>query len=209
MQLKSTLLLTTCFLIITLVNAQSSYKGILYSKLGQQFEGEITIKLKGSNTELIEVTNKEKRKQKGSRETITTSNKLNSALVSHILIEGKTYYLRDIKVGYDDKKLNNVCVQLILGTVDCGIFQYGEGTDTHSIAVKFPKAPLSELSSVDFDYYKTSASIPIQIFSCKPLFQKMKEKEETVTWTESSTREQRIERFKNIITAYNGCASNN
>lgn len=209
MQLKFTFLLTTCFFILTIIHAQSTQRGILYSKLGQQYEGDITVNLKGSNGELIEVSTKEKRKQKGSRETITTSNKLNVALVSYILIEGKTYYFRDIKVDYNDKNLENVCVQLILGTVDCGVFQFGDGTTKHSIAVKFPKEPLSQLTSVDFDYFKSSVSIPIKIYSCKTLLQKMKEMDETVTWPESTTREQRIERFKNIITAYNACILNN
>ncbi len=209
MKLKLTLLLicTACFASTGI--SQQKHKGTLYTKLGQELQGEITVNLNGDNAELIEISSVEKTKGKRSKQKINSSSKLNTAIIKHILIEGKVYYFRDIKIGYDDKMMKNVCVQLVYGTIDCGLFQAGDGTGENSIAVKFPKAPLSELASVDFEYYHTSASVPMRISDCKVLLSKMAEQDQAVTWTETNNREQRIQRFKNIISAYNDCGLKN
>ncbi len=205
MRLKLAFLCMLSFGIIGAISAQQKYKGTLTTKLGKEMPGLITVNLTGENEELIEITSTEKTKGKGSKQTITTSARLNVAIIKSVTIDGKTYYFRDIRIGYDDKMLKNVCVQLILGTVDCGIFQSGGGKEEHSIAIKFPKAPLSELASVDFDYYRSSASVPMRISDCEALLNKMVANDETVTWTEVNSRDERIQRFKNIINEYNSC----
>jgi hypothetical protein len=209
MKLTSAVLLICSFCLTTTAIAQQQYQGTLHTKLGQVMKGEITINLKGENAEMIEVKTTEKIKGKRSKQTTTTTTRLNSAIIKHIEINKTIYYLRDIKIGYDDKLLRNVCVQLIHGTIDCGLFQSREGTEANSVAVKFPKAGLSELASVDFDYYNTSISVRMRISDCKTLLAKMGENDETVSWTETNSREQRIQRFKNIITEYNACAIKN
>lgn len=96
-------------------------------------------------------------------------------------------------------------MQLVHGTVDCGLFQSGDGSAENSIAIKFSKESLSQLVSVDFEYYNSSASVAMRIRSCKSLLEKMMAEDESVTWTEKESREQRIQRFKNIIRDYNNC----
>jgi hypothetical protein len=45
----------------------------------------------------------------------------------------------------------------------------------------------------------------LSISDCKSLLDKMMANDETVSWTENATREQRFQRFKNIVDAYNKC----
>ena len=101
-----------------------------------------------------------------------------------------------------------MCSSDLSGTIDCGLFKCGDGKGENNIAVKFPKAELHELASVDFDYYHSSITIPLQISDCKTLLNKMIEIDETVTWTNANSREDRIQRFKNIIDEYNNCKTN-
>ncbi len=209
MKLKLACLTITCFLITVTAAAQQSYKGIMNIKLAQKLQGEIMINLAGENEELIEIATTEKIKSRGQRQTITTSAKYNIAIISDIVIDKQTYYFRDIKIDYDDKFLHNVCVKLIYGTLKCGIFQVGDGTAKNNIAIKFPDASLSELASIDFDYYNSSQSVLMRISNCKTLLEKMMAKDETVTWTENATNEQRFQRFKNIVDAYNNCGVSN
>jgi hypothetical protein len=209
MPLKSILLLLTGFCIATFAIAQQKYKGVMVTKLGQTIQGEITVNLGGGNAELIEITSIQKTKSKKSKQMVTTTAKYNAGIIKHIIIKDTLYYFRDIKVGYDDALLMNVCTKLMYGTLDCGLFQVGDGIAVHSIAIKFPKASLNELASVDFDYYATSGSVAMRITDCKTLVDKMIEKDGSVTWTEQASREQRIQCFKNIISAYNKCELKN
>ena len=209
MKLKLACLTASCLLMSAIAVAQQSCKGIMNTKLGQKLEGDIKINLSGENEELIEIVNTEKTKSKGVKQTKTTSAKYNVAIISNIVIGKQTYYFRDIRIGYDDKFLHNVCVKLIYGTIDCGIFQVGESKEQNNIAIKFPKISFSELASIDFDYYNSSQSVLIKIINCKILLEKMMAKDETVTWTENATREQRFQRFKNIVDEYNKCGVSN
>lgn len=209
MQLKTVVLLLVCAMATTLATAQQKYKGTMVTKLGQTLAGEITVNLQGANGELIEITSTEKTRSKGSKQTVTTTAKYNAGIIKYIIIKDTTYYFRDIKIGYDDAFMRNVCVNLVYGTLDCGLFQIGDGTANNAVAVKFPKASFSELASVDFDYYNSSGSVAMRIMDCKTLVDKMIANDETVTWAEKANREQRIQCFKNIIDAYNQCGLKN
>lgn len=134
MKIKSISLLAGILLITGIVSAQEKYKGTLFTKLGDEIHGEISMNLKGENDYLIPITTVEKSKSKSKKLELTTTTRLNVAIINKIEINGLTYYTRDIKIGYDDKELKNVCVQLIHGSLTSGIFQSGTGTDMHSIA---------------------------------------------------------------------------
>ena len=205
MNLKQTFFAFCLGILSFSVSGQTKYNGVVFTKLGQEIKGEITLNLTGSNNELIEILTTEISKSKGKRMSLTTTTRLNVAIIKHIVIKKQTYYLRDIKIDYDDKYLKNVCVKLIFGTINCGLFQAGDGTEKNSIAVKFPNEELSKLASVDFEYYNNSTSVAMWVSSCKTLVDKMINNDESVSWSEVQTREQRIERIKNIIKEYNEC----
>lgn len=209
MQLKTIVLLLICAMATILATAQQKYKGTMVTKLGQTLQGEIMVNLQGANEELIEIKTTEKTKSKGAKQTVTTTAKYNAGIINHIIVKDTIFYFRDIKTGYDDAFMRNVCVKLVYGTINCGMFQVADGAANNAVAVKFPKASLSELASVDFDYYSSSGSVAMRIIDCKPLVDKMIAKDETVTWTEQANRKQRIECFKNIIDAYNKCEAKN
>ena len=96
-------------------------------------------------------------------------------------------------------------MELIDGTLDCGIFKTGDEKTDHSIAVKLPKEEYSKLVSVDFEYYSNSTGLAIHLMSCKPLLEKLSNKDPSITWEDGAPREERIQKFKAIITAYNQC----
>ena len=203
MLLKSYLLLACVICAAVISFAQKTYSGTLVTKLGQELQGEITVNLKGANEDLIKITTIEKSSNKGKKETITTSVSYNTAIIKHIIVDSITYYFRTINTAYE-KSLKNVCVRLIYGTVNCGLFQSGDGTGQHSIAVKFPKSSFNELNSSEY-YDESSFTVAIQLSECKGLYKKIVNKDDTVSWTEKSSREQRIQAYKNIITEYNSC----
>ncbi len=184
---------------------QKKYNGTLFTKLGQEIKGEISLNLEGENNELIEIVSIEKTKGKGTKQTLTTSSKFNVAIIDHVVVNGTTYFFRNIKTNYDDKFIENACVQLIHGTITCGMFQSGDGSAMHSISVKFPNELLYILASVDFEYYNSSVSVPLRISNCKPLLDKMMGEDKSVTWAEDATRGKRIQCLKNIISDYNKC----
>jgi len=203
MLLKPYLLLACIICAAAISFAQKTYSGKLVTKLGQELEGEITVNLEGANGDLIKITTTEKSSNKGKKETITTSVSYNTAIIKHIIVDSITYYFRTINTAYE-KSLKNVCVRLIYGTVNCGLFQSGDGTGQHSIAVKFPKSSFNELNSSEY-YDESSFTVAIQLSECKSLYKKIVNKDDTVSWTEKSSREQRIQAYKNIITEYNSC----
>lgn len=203
MLLKPYLLLACIICAAVISFAQKTYSGTLVTKLGQELEGEITVNLEGANGDLIKITTTEKSSNKGKKETITTSVSYNTAIIKHIIVDSITYYFRTINTAYE-KSLKNVCVRLIYGTVNCGLFQSGDGTGQHSIAVKFPKSSFNELNSSEY-YDESSFTVAIQLSECKSLYKKIVNKDDTVSWTEKSSREQRIQAYKNIITEYNSC----
>ncbi|MBK6936058.1 MAG: hypothetical protein IPH18_03620 [Chitinophagaceae bacterium] len=194
---------------ISLVNAQKKYQGKLVSKLGQEQSGEITVNLDGSNNELIEITYSEQTKTKGktkSQQTTSVSMKLNVALIKHITINDTIYYFRDIKYDYDDKYYLNVCVRLLEGTLNCGLFQQGRSTGTSNLSVKLPNSELSKLAAVDFDYYKATLGWHIFAFGkCKNLRSKMEEKLPGYYWNDDVTQEHRLVMWKSWIQEYNSC----
>jgi hypothetical protein len=116
--------------------------------LGNEFKGRIKVNLAAANNELIEIETIEKTKVKGGKQTLITTAKYNVAIINNIIVDKQTYYFRDIQIGYNDTSLNNVCVKLIYGTLNCGIFQVGDGKEKNSIAIKFPKASFNELVSI-------------------------------------------------------------
>lgn len=203
MLLRSYLLLACIFCAAVISLAQKTYPGTLVTKLGQELEGEITVNLEGANGDLIKITTIVKSSNKGKKETITTFASYNTAIIKHIIVDNITFYFRTINTAYE-KSLKNVCVRLIYGTVNCGLFQSGDGTGQHSIAVKFPKSSFNELNSSEY-YDESSFTVAIQLSECKSLYKKIVNKDDTVSWTEKSNREQRIQAYKNIITEYNSC----
>lgn len=203
------LMLCSLLLSITLVNAQQKYKGKLVTKLGQEESGEITVNLDGSNNDLIEIAYSEQTKTKGkrkSKQTLSTSISLNVALIKHIIINDTTYYFRDVKYDYDDKYYTNVCVRLLEGTLNCGLFQQGRSRGTSNLSVKLPNSEFSKLAAVDFDYYKATLGWHIFAFGkCKTLRSKMEAKQSGYHWDDSATLEQRLTMWKSWIQEFNSC----
>jgi hypothetical protein len=189
----------------TIVTAQKKYEGTLFSKFGEKINGTIVVNLEGVNEDLIEVSSTVKTKTKRSKQTLTTTSKINAAIIDYLLINGKKYYLRDIKIDYKEKYLRNVCVELIKGTLNCGIFQIGDGKKDHSIFFKFPNQNYSELISIDFDYYANSTALVLRVMGCDSLKEKLINKDPSVSWEDEATREERIQKITTIIAEYNNC----
>ncbi|HEX4877604.1 MAG TPA: hypothetical protein VFV31_13090 [Chitinophagaceae bacterium] len=203
MNLKTFFLLTISISVSVFSFSQKTYTGTLVTKLGQELTGEITVNLQGANDDLIKIQSSATSKNKGTKETTSTTASFNTAIIKYIIIDNTTYYFRNINTEYG-KSINNVCVKLIAGTINCGIFECGDGKAPHSVAVKFPKSSMNELTSTDY-YDESSFTVAIQVGDCKSLYRKILDKDEAVSWTPTSTREQRIRAYRNIITEFNSC----
>ena len=70
---------------------QKKYNGTLFTKFGQEIKGEIIVNLEEGNEELIQVISVEKTKSKRCKQTLTTSSKINVAIIDHIDINGKSF----------------------------------------------------------------------------------------------------------------------
>ena len=136
--------------------------------------------------------------------------RLNTAIISHIIINDTTYYFRDIKYDYNDKYLMNACVRLIEGSLNCGIFQTGRSKGQDHISIKLPSADFSKLVDIDFDYYKTTLGWHIMGFGkCAALRSKMEAHQTGYTWNDNTTREDRIIMWKNWVREFNACQQGN
>jgi hypothetical protein len=207
--------IVSLFLIAGIVICKSSfgqqkYKGTMITKMGQEQTGIIIVNLNGANNDLIEIETTEISRSKGggkrTKQTLTTSTKLNVALINRLIINDSTYYFRDVKYDYNDKYYMNVCVRLIAGTLNSGIFQHGKSTGMDNISIKLPNDEYSKLVSADFDYYK--ATLAWQIFAygnCASLRSKMEEKAAGYTWDDKNSKESRIHMWKQWIMEYNAC----
>lgn len=205
-----TLLLITGFLICKSSFAQQKYKGTLITKMGNEQKGIITVDLNGANNEMIEIETTEISKSKGggkrTKQTLTTSTKLNVAFISRLVINDSTYYFRDIKYDYNDKYYMNVCVRLISGTLNCGMFQNGKSSGVENISFKLPNDDFSKLVSADFDYYKATQAWQIFAYGkCPSLHTKMSEKQAGYAWDENTSKQNRISMWKQWIQEYNAC----
>lgn len=206
---SSGLLLLSFLLSAAFSYGQEKYQGTVVTKLGIKQPGTITLNLNGPNNELIEIIPKEqtkKNRNKKVKETVSSSFKLNVALINYIIINDTTWYLRDIKYDYKSKYYMNVCVRLIEGTLDCGIFQTGLSKEMENISIKLPNDEFSKLVSVDFDYYKATLGWHIMAFGkCPTLKTKMEGKQAGYTWDDNTSQSQRITMWKNWVREFNTC----
>lgn len=192
------------------LTAQQQYDGILVSKFDGEHKGKITVNLNGPNDEMIEIVTSEKTSSKAkgqkTKQTITSSAKMNVAIIHHIIINDTTYYFRDIKYDYNEKIYRNTAVRLIDGTLDCGMFQTGRSQALNTISIKLPNKELSELVAADFDYYKTTLGWHIFAFGkCESMHSKMLENKTGYTWNDKTSLEDRISIWKSWIQEYNAC----
>ena len=117
-----------------------------------------------------------------------------------------TYYFRDVKYDYNEKYHRNVCVRLIAGDKNCGMFQSGQSKGTENIAVKLPNEEFSKLVSVEFDYYReTSGWHRMNFGKCQTIDDKMEKKEAGYSMDSQTTLAQRVDIWKKWIKEFNDC----
>ena len=210
MKLKTSGLLLVIFLLpITMLYSQQKYEGTLVSKFGESHKGIIQVNLNGANDELIEIVSTEKTKSKGTTQTVTHSLKMNVAIIKCIIINDTTWYFRDIKYDYNEKYYMNVCVRLVEGSLDCGIFQTGRSDEMNNTSIKLPNADFSKLVSPDFDYYHSKTGWHIMAFGkCSTLRKKMQDKISGYFWDDNTKPEDRIAMWKNWVKEFNNCGLN-
>lgn len=151
-----TVLILTCSALIQKGNAQQEVTGKISIKSGPTIAGDFAINLTGPNDNYITITGTAIPSSR-SRNTATpsktpTTRTFSVDLIHHIVVNDTTYFLRDIKVGNDDKYEKNVAVTRIEGTLYCGIFQRARSAGNSNIAVKLPLKELSKLVSIDLEF---------------------------------------------------------
>lgn len=126
------------------INAQE-IRGTVVLKFGDSLEGKITqLDLTGENKGLIyiETSTTEISKKKGSRtsSTVTQKNGYNPAIISRVIIDGKTYRFKDLRYGYDDKeRFENCLVQQIFGNDSLAIYEWKNAKEETGYYVSSPQ----------------------------------------------------------------------
>ena len=99
-----------------------------------------------------------------------------------------------------------MCVRVIYGTLECGMFQTGRSKGNDGIAIKLPNNELSKLVSTEFDYYKATSGWHAMAFGkCESLQAKMIDEEIGYKWDDTTPLADRIAMWKNWITEFNNC----
>ena len=202
--MKATATITAVIFLFSSVTAlgQQTYKCAVITKLGGKQQAVVTVNLNGDNDEMIQLSTVEKLKN----QKVTSTNKLNVALIREFIINDTTYYFRDIKYDYNSKYHYNACVRLIEGNLDCGLFQVGNTTSPDKMAVKLPNDEYSKLVAVDFDYYRATLGWQLMAYSsCKSLADKMRNHTAGYSWNDSTPLIDRIAMWNNWIKEYNSC----
>lgn len=137
-------------LIIAVLHSFSSahsqgIRGTIVLKLGNKLEGTITqLNLTGENNDLVyvETTTTEISKKKRSRtsSTVTEKNGYNPAIISRVIIDGKSYLFKDLRYGYDDKEIfQNCLVQQYAGNDSLAIYEWKNAKGETGYYVSTPR----------------------------------------------------------------------
>lgn len=129
--MKSSKFLLISTVLLSFFSARSQeIEGTLVLKLGNKLEGRITgLDLTGENKGLIYIetttTTISRKKRSRTSSTITEKNGYNPAIISRVIIAGKTYLFKDLRYGYDDKeRYENCLVQQYFGNDSLAIFEW-------------------------------------------------------------------------------------
>lgn len=195
--------------------SSQTYTGTMVLKFGGSYTGTISkLDLAGENKGLIyiETSSSSQTKSKGNKtsSTLTEKNGYNPAIIKYLLIGDKTYYFKDLRLGYEDKDiLSNCAVQLYFGKDSLAIYQW-EGPDQKTgYYVCTPRFTdyAEDISHPKFDDDGFKHFSVIRFSRCEPLSRKIYSMEEGYFYTNDggTPLEQKLAVWKRIMLEYMQC----
>ena len=190
-----------------------TYEGKLVIFFKDTLEGKITVNLTGENKGLvyIESSTQTTTKKKGTKTTasVTENNGYNPAIISALLINGKTYKFKDLRFDYEEKNnLENCCVEQIFGNDSIGIYQW---TDKNQQISWFSFSPrfnerAESLSHPKYNDGGFRTFTGMRFARCKTLGDKMYDMAPGYFYeNKTASPEEKLEVWKNIIRDYIAC----
>lgn len=191
-----------CILIVAIntsaffIDKPKKYTATVITALGT-FQGELKLDLYGSNEGKISIKTVD---NKGSSGGID----IDAKMIEQVIIDTVTYYMEDLNdKGYDNR--NRFLVTKTYGSDTLGIFSFNNGKN---IEYYVGQANTEYLQNLNHDklngnlrFFYTSKYFE----KCRPLFTKIKSKQEGYSTTASMTVEERLSFWKKAIDEYADC----
>jgi hypothetical protein len=213
--MKLSVLLILFAALHSFVSAQSQgIKGTIILKLGNKLEGSITqLDLTGENNGLIyvETTTTEISKKKRSRtsSTVTEKNGYNPAIISRVIIEGKTYLFKDLRYGYDDKEIYENClVQQYFGNDSLAIYEWKNAKGETGYYVSTPRFTeyAEDINHPKYEGNGFSSFAVIKFSRCRELAKKIYDRESGYFYdSKLNSTEEKLAVWKRIMEEYMKC----
>ena len=191
-----------------------TYTGQLVLKLGGTLEGTISgLNLSGENKGLIYIETSSTAKTKNKREKVTSSttekNGYHPAIISRVILNGKTYLFRNLRYGYDDKNIRENCaVERHFGNDSLGIFQWTNPEGKISYYIITPRFTdyAEDISHPKYDGDGFKSFTGMKFYRCKTLGDKIYNRENGYFYNnESFSTEQKLDVWKRILQEYMAC----
>ena len=213
--MKSSGLLLFFAALLSFVSAQSQgIKGTVVLKLGNKLEGTITqLDLTGENNGLvyIETSTTEITKKKRSRtsSTITQKNGYNPAIISRVIIEGKTYLFKDLRYGYDDKEIfQNCLVQQYFGNDSLAIYEWKNAKGETGYYVSSPRFTeyAEDINHPKYEGDGFGSFTGLKFSRCRELAKKIYDREPGYFYnSKQNSTEEKLAVWKRIMEEYMKC----
>lgn len=214
--MKNFKLFTFFFITIFLVSQKSytqTYNGKMVIFFRDTLEGKITVDLTGENKDLIyiETETKTTTKKKGAKETatVTEKNGYNPAIITSLIIDGKTYRFKDLKNDYkQENNLEKCCVERIAGNDSLALYQW---TDKNGILSYYSISPRfneygENIAHPKYNDIGFRSFIGIKFSRCKTLGDKIYNMETGYHYdNKTASLEEKLLVWKNIIRDYIAC----
>ncbi|MBK6826133.1 MAG: hypothetical protein IPG86_04355 [Chitinophagaceae bacterium] len=213
--MKSSGLLLFFAALLSFVSAQSQgIKGTVVLKLGNKLEGTITqLDLTGENNGLVYIetitTEITKKKRSRTSSTITEKNGYNPAIISRVIIEGKTYLFKDLRYGYDDKEIfQNCLVQHYFGNDSLAIYEWKNAKGETGYYVSTPRFTeyAEDINHPKYEGDGFGSFTAIKFSRCSVLAKKIYDREPGYFYDRKlNSNEEKLAVWKRIMQEYINC----
>lgn len=213
MNFRNTGLAVFFFFLLAQKNNAQTYNGKLVIFFKDTLEGKIIVDLNDENKGLvyIETATVTKSKKKGEKTTTSTTerNGYNPAIISAMLINGKTYTFKDLRLDYsDENNLENCCVERIAGNDSIAIYQWNNKDGLISYYTTTPRFNeyAESIEHPKYDEGGFKSFMAIKLSRCKSLSDKIYEMADGYFYeNKTASLEEKLQVWKNIIRDYIAC----
>jgi len=200
-------------LLIYITTSAQEIRGTIVLKFGEKLEGTITqLDLTGENKGLIYIetstTEISKKKRSRTSSTITQKNGYNPAIISRVIIDGKTYRFKDLRFGYDDKeRYENCLVQQIFGNDSLAIYEWTNAKGALGYYISTPRFTEygEDINHPKYEGDGFSSFTALKFSRCETLAKKIYERDPGYFYNGNAATEEKLAVWKRIMEEYMKC----